>query len=424
VADLTAAQARCLDAVDRPALVAELAELVAIPSVTGTDAEADAQAWVARRMHAMGLEVDHWQMDVDALAAADGYPGREADRSTAWGLVGRAQGGHDGPTLILQGHVDVVPPGDLDRWPGRDPFSPRVVGGSMFGRGTVDMKAGVVCNLAALAAVRAAGVALAGSVALHSVVSEEDGGLGAFATLARGHTGDACIITEPTSSTVICANAGALTFELSVPGLATHGATPYAGHSALDAYLPLHAGLADLQATRNVDVDPLMAEYPVAYPISVGVVRAGDWASTVPDLLTVSGRMGVAIGEDPAHARDALTGLVAAVCAADPWLRDHPATVRWPGGQFASGALPAGHPLLPLVQDAVADAGRVPRPRPRGAPYGSDLRLYSAAGIPTVHLGPGEVRHAHSPSEQVPLAELETVTCALVLAILRTVGHA
>jgi len=419
VPDLTSEQTRCLAAVDHAAMVADLAELVAIPSVTGTDAEADAQAWMAHRMDAMGLQVDHWQMDVEALTAADGYPGREAARSQAWGLVATTVPTGDGPTLILQGHVDVVPPGDLGRWPGRDPFAARVQSGSMHGRGTVDMKAGLVCNLAALAAVQAAGVALRGTVALHSVVSEEDGGLGAFGTLARGYTGDACIITEPTSGTVICANAGALTFELTVPGQATHGATPYAGHSAVDAYLPLHAALAELEAERNVDVDDLMAEYPLAYPISVGTVRAGDWASTVPDLLTVSGRMGVAIGEDPARAREALSQRVASVCAADPWLRDHPATVRWPGGQFASGALPAGHPLLALVQDAVADANRVPRPRPRAAPYGSDLRLYSAAGIPTVHLGPGEVRHAHSPDEQVPLAQLQTVTFALVLAILR-----
>ena len=175
-------------------MVVDLAELIAIPSVTGTDAEADAQAWVAGRLDAMGLEVDHWQLDLTALAATAGYPGSEAARTSAWGLVGRTPGGSDGPTLILQGHVDVVPPGDLDRWPGGDPFTPRVLAGSMHGRGACDMKAGVVANLAALAAVRAAGISLRGSVAIHSVVSEEDGGLGAFGTLARGHGGDGCII--------------------------------------------------------------------------------------------------------------------------------------------------------------------------------------------------------------------------------------
>jgi acetylornithine deacetylase len=426
MSDLTSAETRALDAVDHQGLVAELAELVAIPSVTGTDAEADAQAWVAGRMSALGLDVDHWEMDVAALEATDGYPGRESDRTQAWGLVGRTpeRAGSDGPTLVLQGHVDVVPPGDLNRWPGRDPFAPRVEAGVLHGRGACDMKAGLVANLAALRAVRAAGVELRGTVSLHSVVSEEDGGLGAFGTLLRGYTGDACVITEPTSGTVITANAGALTFRLSVPGQATHGSTRYAGHSAVDAYLPLHAALAELERDRNHGADPLMAEYPIAYPLSVGVVRSGDWASTVPDLLVAEGRLGVALEEDPASARAELEARVAAACAANPWLRDHPATVTWPGGQFASGRLPAGHPLLPLVQEAVADANRVARPRERGAPYGSDLRLYAAAGVPTLHFGPGEVAHAHSPGERVSLAELSAVTNALVLTVMRLVGTA
>jgi acetylornithine deacetylase len=425
--DLSPSETRALNALDTAAMVADLVELVSIPSITGTDAEADAQAWVAGRLGRLGLDVDHWEMDVPALERTAGYPGREAERSQAWGVVGStpadssAGSAQAGPTLILQGHVDVVPPGDLDRWPGRDPFSPRIDGGVLHARGACDMKAGVVATIAAVRAVLAAGSELQGRVAIHSVISEEDGGLGAFGTLLRGHTGDACVIPEPTSGTVITANGGALTFGLSVPGQATHGSTPYAGHSAIDAYLPLHAVLAELERERNARVDPLMAEYPVAYPISVGILSAGDWASSVPDLLTAQGRLGIAIGEDPADARAALTERVADVCARDPWLRDHPVTVSWPGGQFASGRLPAGDPLLGLVQDAVADVGGT-RPRERGAPYGSDSRLYNGAGIPTLHLGPGEVRHAHSPDEQVALAEVGAVAAALVLVILRTAG--
>src|SRR5450631_2074928 len=75
VGELTGVERRALDAIDQSAMVAELAELVAIPSITGTDAEADAQAWVARRLDRMGLDVDHWEMDLAALQAAVGYPG-------------------------------------------------------------------------------------------------------------------------------------------------------------------------------------------------------------------------------------------------------------------------------------------------------------------------------------------------------------
>jgi acetylornithine deacetylase len=396
-----------------------LLELLEVPSVTGSAAESELQHVLAGHLERLDLDVDLWSMNLPELRAHQGFPGGEAPRDEAWGLVGHTRG--DGPTLILQGHVDVVPPGDLARWEG-DPFRPRVAGDVVHGRGACDMKAGVVAILAALAAIRAVGTKLRGQVSAHFVVSEEDGGLGAFGTLERGHSGDACIITEPTSGALMIANAGALTFRIEVPGRATHGSTRYVGVSAIDAYLPIHHALARLEARRNDVRDPLMAEYPVPYPLSVGTVQAGDWASTVPDLLVAEGRLGVQLGEDPASARAELEQCVAEACADDPWLRSHPATVTWPGGQFASGRLPNGHPLADLVGAAHADVTGGPRPDERGAPYGSDLRLYSGAGVPTLQYGPGDVRLAHSPQEQVRVSEVVTVTRSLVLATLRSVG--
>ncbi|SMC84111.1 ArgE/DapE family deacylase [Lentzea albidocapillata] len=413
-------EAAALAAVDEAAIGRLLLDLLAVPSVTGSAAESELQHVLAGHLERMDLDVDLWSMDLPGLRAHDDFPGGEAPRTEAWGLVGNTRSHGDGPTLILQGHVDVVPPGDLTQWQG-DPFRPRVEGDVVHGRGACDMKAGVVAILAALAAIRAASATPRGQVSVHFVVSEEDGGLGAFGTLQRGHTGDACIITEPTGGALIIANGGALTFRIEVPGQATHGSTRYAGVSAIDAYLPIHAALARLEARRNAGADPLMSAYPVAYPLSVGTLQAGDWASSVPDLLVAEGRLGVALGEEPAQARAELEACVAEACASDPWLRAHPAVVTWPGGQFASGRLPAGHPLADLVGDAHADVTRRARPVEQGAPYGSDLRLYAGAGIPTLQYGPGDVRLAHGPQEQVSVSEVVTVTQALVLATLRTV---
>ncbi len=414
-------EAAALDAVDEGAIARTLLELLAVPSVTGSAAESELQHVLARHLERLGLDVDLWPVDLPGLRAHPRFPGTEAPRTEAWGLVGDTRPHGDGPSLILQGHVDVVPPGDPARWEG-DPFRPRVEGDTVHGRGACDMKAGVVAILAALAAMNSAGVRLRGRVSAHFVVSEEDGGLGAFATLERGHTGNACVITEPTSGALMTANAGALTFRVDVPGRATHGSTRYAGVSAIDAYLPIHRALARLETRRNTGADPLMFDYPVPYPLSVGTVRSGDWASSVPDLLVAEGRLGVRLDEDPALARAELEACVAEACADDPWLRTHPATVTWPGGQFASGRLAAGHPLAALVGAAHADVTGAARPPERGAPYGSDLRLYTGAGIPTLQYGPGDVRLAHGPREQVRVSEVVTVTRALVLATLRSVG--
>ncbi|MGW5639957.1 M20/M25/M40 family metallo-hydrolase, partial [Streptomyces sp. NPDC003832] len=99
-----------------------------------------------------------------------------------------------------------------------------------------------------------------------------------------------------------------------------------------------------------------------------------------------------------------------------------PATVTWPGGQFASGALPDGHPLAALVRDARDDAVGDGRPRVRGATYGSDLRLYAGAGIPTLQYGPGDIQVAHSAREQVSVREVVDAARTLVPVVLRSVG--
>jgi acetylornithine deacetylase len=419
---LTDEEARALTALDEPATVGLLLDLVRVPSITGSAAESALQHALASRLEALDLDVDLWPMDLGALRASPGFPGTEAPRTEAWGLVGTGHGedGGEPPALVLCGHVDVVPPGDLAQWSG-DPFDARVAGGAVVGRGACDMKAGVAAALAAVAAIRSAGVRLRRAVALHLVVGEEDGGLGAFGTLARGHTGDACVIPEPTGGTLTTACAGALTFTLTVPGRAAHASQRYLGRSALDAYLPIHRALADLERDRNADPDPLLAEYEIPCAISVGTVQGGDWPSTVPDRLVAEGRIGVLLDEDPAAARSALEAVVAETASRDPYLRDHPPTVSWTGGQFASGRLATGHPLRDLVADAVVDTGGA-RPLERGAPYGSDLRLYTAAGIPTLHYGPGDVALAHAPNESVPVHELLDFTRTLVLLVLRSCG--
>lgn len=418
---LSAAESRVLEAIDDETLVGQLVELVRVPSVTGTDAESELQHWHARRLTELGYDVDLWPLDLERLAADPAFPGTEAPRAEGYGVV--ATTGPAGvPALVLQGHVDVVPTGDLDRWVDRDPWSGTVRGGAVHGRGACDMKAGVVANLAVARAISLSGVTLERPFGVHVVVGEEDGGLGAFATVRRGHRADAAVITEPTSGRLVVANAGAATFELRVEGRAAHGSTRLEGRSAFEAFLPVHAALAELERERNADRDRLYGDLSQPYPISVGIVRAGDWASSVPDLLVAQGRLGVRLDEPIEDARSALERTVAHVCARDPWLREHPVEVSWPGGQFASGRIDPGHPLVADVAGAVASVEG--RAVPVGAaPYGSDLRLYAdEGGIATLHYGPGDVRFAHAPREQVDVEELLRVTRSLAVLAARRCG--
>ncbi len=412
------AETRVLNAIDEAETVQLLAETVRVPSITGSDAESELQHHLARLLTEAGLDVDVWKLDLDDLRGREGFPGSEAPRTEGYGVVG-VLGGEGTAALALQGHVDVVPTGDPAKWEGRDPFAAQISGDTLHGRGACDMKAGLAANLAVVRAIRRSGVKLARPLAVHCVVSEEDGGLGAFGTLARGHTAEAAVISEPTGGAVITASAGALTFRLEIAGRAAHGGARLEGVNAFEVFWPVFEAIRRLEAERNRDVPGLFGGNPLPYPIEVGTVRAGDWASTVPDLLVAEGRLGVRLDEDPAEARAAFEEAVLSL--AHPWLREHPPVVTWPGGQFASGRLPAGHPLLSEVRRAVQDAGGAV-PAEAAAPYGSDLRLYAAGGIPTLHYGPGDVRYAHAPREQVELREMREVTRALALLAVRRCG--
>jgi acetylornithine deacetylase len=421
MADLTVTEGRVLDAVDENWVVDRLTRMIAIPSVGGTPSESEVQHELAGWLDELGCDVDTWVIDLEEAATAADAPGQEVERTEAWGVVGTLPAAEEGtPALVLAGHTDVVPPGDLALWDG-DPFVPRMVGGALHGRGACDMKAGVVASLAALAAVRAAGVRLVRPVALHGLVGEEDGGLGAWATLRRGHRGDVCVIPEPTAQAVVTASAGALTFCLEVEGHAAHAAMRDQGVSAVELFALVHAGLQEFEAERQCDADPRFAGAPYPYGLSIGRVRAGDWASSVPDRLVAEGRYGVRLDEPVEAARHAFEARVTAICAAHPWLAAHPVRVTWTGGAFASGRLPGGHPLLPAVRAAVSDAGGG-RPQERAIPAGSDLRLYVGAGVPTLHYGPGDLQLAHGPLEKVPVAEVVTAARAFALLTLRSCG--
>lgn len=419
-------QAAVLDRLEElvPTMIQDVRDLVRVPSVGGTDAENEAQEAMARRFERGGLEVDHWRIDLDATTSHPDFPGAEVERTEAWGLVGRLPGSGGGPTLLFDGHVDVVPTGDPDAW-ADDPFSGALRDGRIHGRGSADMKAGLLAAHWAVQAVRAAGVALRGDVLLAPVQGEEDGGLGTFALLQRGWSADACVIPEPTDLDVIPANAGALTFRLTIRGRATHAARRAEGVSAVDKLVPVLAALAELERQRHEQVDPLAARWELAHPLSLGTVRAGDWASSVPDLLVAEGRIGVAIGEPVEDARASLEAAVAAACDGDPWLRDHPVEVEWWGGQFASGRIPPGSDLVEEVRRAHRTAGGSPDQEVYGAPYGSDLRLLTGlGGIPTVQYGPGDVQLAHGPHESVPVDEVVTAARAFALLVLDVCGRA
>jgi acetylornithine deacetylase len=236
-----------------------------------------------------------------------------------------------------------------------------------------------------------------------------------LAAIRAGYVADAAVITEPTRLEIVTVQAGAITFRLAVPGRAAHASVRRAGVSALEKLEVLHAALGADEAARNAtETRPEMRALGLPYPTIIGTVHGGDWASTVPDLVVAEGRYGVRAGQVAEDAAEELRAVIAAACAADPWLREHPATLTVAGGRFSSAEVAADRPL-PLGLAAAAEGVLGRRPPFVGVPYGSDMRLLVRQGAtPTVMFGPGDVRDAHAADEHVALDEV--VACARVLA--------
>jgi len=254
---------------------------------------------------------------------------------------------------------------------------------------------------------------------VQSVIGEEDGGLGTFASLLRGHSGDAAIVCEPTQLQLIPAQAGALTFAVRVHGKSAHACVRLEGVSAVEKYLDIHRTLLQLERERNSEVEhPLLGKLPLPYPLNIGRVYAGNWSSSVPEELIFEGRIGVAMGESSDAVRHQFECTLANLAEADPWLRDHPLEIKWSGGQFESAEIPLDHPLITLCQQSMFDlTGH--KPELEGAPYGSDLRLLVNGGIPAILFGPGDVRVAHKPDEHVDVAEVILAARAYIVFALR-----
>ncbi len=402
-----------IDRIDLGRIEADLRRLIRIPSITGS--EEAVQVEMERLFREVGLTTERIETDPATMAADPDFPGGEMPRTALPVVTGRL-GRPGGRRLLLVGHVDVVPPGDPATW-SADPWGGEIRDGSMYGRGACDMKGGVVAIVAALRALVASGAAatLDGEVLAVAVPSEEDGGQGMLAAIRAGCTGDAAIITEPTSLDVVIAHAGAITFRLTVPGRAAHASVRREGVSALDnLYTLLRALEADEAARNAAETDPLMTVLGLPYPTIVGKIEGGEWASTVLDRVVAEGRYGVKLGQSWRDAEADLRAAIGAACAADPFLRDHPVGLDVTGGRFSSAQVPADHPLPVSV---AAAGGAVLRRRPAllGKPYGADMRLLVNEGAtPTVMFGPGDVRVAHSADERVSLAEV--ADCARVLA--------
>ena len=380
--------------------------------------EQQAQEWVESELAALGYEVYTWNAPAEKLAQLDEFPSASeidtTDRPSVGGVL--EFGDPDaGPTLVFNGHIDVVP-AEESSWDS-DPFEPLWTDTTLTARGAVDMKAGLgACVFAALVLHKEYGDSLNGRIVVESVAGEEDGGIGA-ATAAHLNPypfeRDAVIVTEPTEMGVVTATEGNLMKEIQLTGRPAHAATRWRGESVLPYFEQIRHAFEELEAERDETIThPLYEGYPLSWPVNIGIVRAGSWASSVPAHLSAQIRIGVAPGESLEEAETAFQDRLDEVTNNSEWLSAHPPTFERRSIQFASAECDPDAEIIGTLQTAMDEHG-LEANDPYGATYGADSRHYLAADIPTVLFGPGSVENAHFPNESVNWSEVQTTTAVL-----------
>jgi acetylornithine deacetylase len=394
--------------------IAFTAELTRLPSLRGQ--EASAQDFMARGFRERGLAVDRWLVKVDDIKDLPGFSPVMVSYENAWNVVGAYRADNPrGRSLILNGHIDVVPTGPADMW-STPPFEPRIEGNWMYGRGAGDMKAGLVAGLHALDAVRRAGLRPTADVYVQSVVEEECTGNGALACLQRGYRADAAIIPEPNSNKLMSAQVGVMWFQVHVRGRPVHVARAGTGANAIEACYPIIRALHELEESWNREKPPEFAE--VGHPINfvVSKIQGGDWTSSVPAWCVFDMRIALYPGMELESVRRQVEATVAKAALADPFLSNNPPRVVYHGFQAEGYVLKGGGDAQSVLEQAhrTAFGAALERSVLTGTTDARFFGLY--AGIPGLVYGPLS-EDIHGFDERVDLDSVRRVTQSIALFI-------
>ena len=402
-----------------------LQDMIRIPSPVGD--EHDIQMFVVDNLKAMGLEVDVWEPDVEEVKKYPdfvSYPVLEErgfkDRPVA---VGTLKGAGEGRSLMLQGHLDVMPTGSLEAW-AHDPWSGVIEGDRMYGRGTMDMKGGVAAMIMGLESVIKAGVKLKGDVMVESVIDEEQGGASTLACCARGYKADAAIITEPRECMIGVASQGFHWADVKITGKQAHCAYRWEGVSAVEKGWKIYEAIENLQNYREQKVShPAYdrSRHPYFVPLVVGAMQGGVGRGSVPGEAVLKCRIGFLPNEDPEAVFTEFQEQIKHAAALDPWMREHPPEIERIGTMLAAD-IDMKHPIVSCLQRSYKTVTGQ-EPILTGSTGANEQRLLvHRAKTPTVVFGPTGGR-AHSPDEYVVVESLFTVTKSIALTILEWCGQ-
>ncbi|RLG91751.1 MAG: hypothetical protein DRO36_03535 [Candidatus Hecatellales archaeon] len=369
-----------------------LQQLVRIPSPTGE--EKAVAEFVYETLKSLGLKTEIFEP----------IPNRPD-------VVGFLEGSEGKPTLILNGHLDHVPPGNLEDWT-YPPYEGRIVDGKMYGRGAADMKGGLTSMIIAAKAIKEANVQLKGNLILTFAVGEEVGDPGTrYIVVDKGIKGDWGIVTEPTvfkgRFRIGVAERGVAWFKITVKGKSTHASQPHLGVNAISKAGKVVSELEKLNVRLARRKHPLIG----ASACSVTVIRGGFKENVIPDNCEITVDRRMIPSENPKNAEKEIEKILKNIRKKDPKFRFSMERTCL----FEPAEIPSNHEIVRVVRKNLKQVCGYDT-KPWGTPYACDARnLINDAGIPAIVFGPGDISNCHCIDEYIVLDEV--VDAAKILAL-------
>jgi acetylornithine deacetylase len=392
--------------------------------------ERELQEFVSERLGALNAGIDLFEPDAGELRDHPMMPPWHHWRGRPI-TVATLKGAGGGRSLIINGHIDVVSPGDPARWT-TPPFEADLRDGRVYGRGAVDMKGGVAAALFALEALAASGVRLAGDVTFQAVPDEETCAMGTVAVIERGYRADAGLVPEPTRLNFWIATRGLLHGSVSVPGRSAHAEMnqpPWrqgGGVNAIEKSVPVlqaFRGLSAEWATRESKAHPLLGR-PCVQPT---IVRGGTFISNIPESCEIDLNATYLPADADAQGygsvpRGEILSAVESALGDDDWFAESPPAWTW-ATDYPPSEIDPDEEIIAVTRAATAELGLDARVEGIDTTYDGAL-LTRLAGVPSPAFGPGDLGRAHAPDEWIGVDELVLGARAYARAICAWCGAA
>ena len=364
--------------------------------------EKKGQDYIAELFRSMGAEVTLDPMKEEDIEKCftlyqEGNLGH--NQTDRYNVYATFQGEKSGRTLMFNGHMDVMPAEEVEEWTS-PPFSPSIRDGKIFGRGTADMKGGLMAATMAVQLLKDAGVPFSGTVKISSVCDEEGGGNGSMQAIMSGERADGVVVCEGTSDELILAHMGFVFFRVKFTGKSCHSGVKKEGVSAIDKAIKV------IQSLNEKEHEWLLHyKHPLlpAPNLNVGVIHGGTAGSTVADECMFE----VCVHYLPnqmSHNQvvKEFREVVERVARSDAWLEEHlpEVSIYQSGGGFE---MEEDAPFVNSFKRAYSEA-RGKKVKVVGSPAGCDSRLWkNIAECPTIQFGPGNLAQCHGIDEWLDL---------------------